>query len=519
MKKPTVLMVLDGWGYREETDGNAIAAARTPTWDRLWAQSPTLLLNTSGQSVGLPAGQMGNSEVGHMCLGAGRVIQQAISRIDQALDDGDFYRNKAYIEVIDRAIAQDKAIHIMGLLSSGGIHSHERHIAALIDCAAKRGANKVYLHAFLDGRDTPPRSAEASLKTFTEQFAQLQCGRIASLVGRYYAMDRDNNWARTQRAYNVITKAEADYRSGSAVEALQAAYARDENDEFVSPTVLQSADQAPVYVQDGDSVIFMNFRADRARQLTAAFIDPHFDHFKRARCLPLSSLVMTTQYVDDNDIPCAFPPHAIKNGLGEVLQQHNKTQLRLAETEKYAHVTFFFSGGREEACRGEKRILVPSPAVATYDKQPAMSAVEVTEQLLQAIHSGDYDAIIVNYANADMVGHSGIFEAAVEAVETLDNCLQRVTEAVLAVGGDCLITADHGNCEMMYDRIHHQAHTQHTTGPVPLVYVGSQSVQRSAYAAAQQGSLADVAPTLLTLMGVEQPREMTGKTLWNTLST
>lgn len=507
-KNTTVLIVLDGWGYREATEHNAIYHADTPTWDRLWATCPKTLLATSGASVGLPEGQMGNSEVGHMTIGAGRVINQTIRRIDQAISRGSFYRNDAYTTAIDRAVVHDKAIHILGLVSSGGVHSHERHIEAIIDMAAKRGAKHVYLHAFLDGRDTPPRSAQESLAKIAAQYSRLRCGRIASIIGRYYAMDRDNRWERTQAAYDLLTQGQAPYRNDSAIDGLLAAYRRDESDEFVQATTIHAADESPITVTDGDSVIVMNFRADRARQLSGALTHDNFNHFKRQVYPKLGAFVTTTHYADDIDALCAFPPESIHNSFGELMEQHGKTQLRIAETEKYAHVTFFFSGGREASYMGEQRILVPSPKVATYDLKPEMSAQALTKQLIAAIASGQYDVIICNYANGDMVGHTGKFAAAVKAAEVLDHCLLQVTDTVLASGGNCLITADHGNCEQMRDETH-QPHTQHTTGPVPLVYVGKQAIGLST----EPGTLADVAPTMLALMGIDPPGEMSGRSL------
>lgn len=508
-KKPVVLLILDGWGHREDPADNAIYHANTPTWDRLWANCPTTLISSSGLSVGLPDGQMGNSEVGHMSLGAGRVVYQNISRIDKAIEDGDFFTNETYIAAIDQAIARDKAVHILGLLSPGGVHSHDSHIQAMVEMAAQRGASKVYVHAFLDGRDTPPRSAQVSLETLDKQLKELGCGRIASIIGRYYAMDRDNRWGRVETAYRLLTEAKSEYRANSATEALELAYQRDENDEFTSATVIQDAGQQSAAIEDGDSVIFMNFRADRAREITRAFVDKNFSGFIRQVEPDLSAFVMTTQYAADIEAPCAYAPKTITNSFGELMESLGKTQLRIAETEKYAHVTFFFSGGREALYTGEDRALIPSPDVATYDLQPQMSAPEVTRQLVAAIKSGKYDTIICNYANGDMVGHTGNFGAAVKAVEAIDDSLRQVTEAVLEANAECLITADHGNCEQMQDYDSGQLHTQHTTGPVPLVYVGNRDIKLSS----ARGKLADIAPTMLTLMGIEQPAEMTGQSL------
>lgn len=508
--RPLVLVILDGFGYREETRDNAIAAAKTPVWDSVLQQYPHTLLSGSGLDVGLPDGQFGNSEVGHMTLGAGRVVYQQLTRIDKDIADGTFFSNPAYMEAIDKAVAADKAVHIWGLLSSGGVHSHEAHMLAMLEMAVRRGAQKLYLHAFLDGRDTPPRSAESSLIQAEQKLQQLGTGRFASICGRYYAMDRDNRWDRVGQAYDLLVDGQSNYHAESATAALSAAYAREENDEFVKPTVIGE----PVMVEDGDSIIFMNFRADRARQMTRAFVDPDFSGFVRKRVPQLAAFVMTSEYADNIRALCAYPPESLQNSLGEYLEKQGKTQLRIAETEKYAHVTFFFSGGREALYRGEDRILVDSPKVATYDMKPEMSAVEVTDKLVEAVGSGKYDVIICNYANGDMVGHTGVFAAAVKAVEALDACIGRVRDAVLAAGGECLITADHGNVEQMQDYEAGQVHTQHTCEYVPLVYIGQRNVAFvGTGSAGKNGTLADVAPTMLGLMGLPQPQEMNGRNL------
>ncbi|MEZ5570739.1 MAG: 2,3-bisphosphoglycerate-independent phosphoglycerate mutase [Halioglobus sp.] len=511
-KKPTVLIVLDGWGYREDTKDNAISQAATPVWDRLWAECAHTLISASGEDVGLPEGQMGNSEVGHMSLGAGRVIYQNISRIDHAIRDGSFNRNPALTGGIDKAIAAGGAVHIFGLLSPGGVHSHEEQIFAAIRLAAERGAQRVYLHAFLDGRDTLPRSAGPSLDNADALFAELGCGRTATICGRYYAMDRDNRWDRIEAAYRLLTEGAADYRADTSADALRAAYERDENDEFVLPTVICNPQQEPAVVSDHDTVLFMNFRSDRARQLTRAFVDKSFSQFSRKVVPQLADFVTLTEYAEDIKTSCAFGPEKLDNVLGDYVAQHHMTQLRIAETEKYAHVTFFFSGGREEMFPGEERILIASPDVATYDLQPEMSAPELTDKLVDAITSGKFDLIVCNYANGDMVGHTGIFEAAVKAVETLDKCLGRIEQALLQVGGQALITADHGNCELMLDYASGQHHTQHTTDLVPLVYIGPKHLKLKS----SGGILADVAPTLLGLMDLPQPAEMTGHNLLTT---
>jgi 2,3-bisphosphoglycerate-independent phosphoglycerate mutase len=508
-KTPTALIILDGWGHREDTRDNAIATGKTPVWDRLWSEAPHTLISASGLDVGLPGGQMGNSEVGHMSLGSGRVIYQNISRIDQAIADGSFDTNPVFVSAIDKAIAADGAVHVFGLLSPGGVHSHEDQVFAAIRLAAKRGASRVYLHAFTDGRDTLPRSAGPSLERADALFSELGCGRTATICGRYYAMDRDNRWDRIEAAYRLLTEAVAPHTFASSTEALQAAYARDESDEFVLPTIIAAENETPVVVADDDVVLFLNFRSDRARQITRAFVDDSFDEFQRGVIPRLADFVMTTEYAADIKASCAYPPETLDNVLGDYLAQKGMTQLRIAETEKYAHVTFFFSGGREKLFPGEDRLLISSPDVATYDLQPEMSAREVTDKLVEAILSHKYDLIVCNYANGDMVGHTGVFEAAVKAVETLDECLGRVEAALNEVGGQALVTADHGNCEQMLDYASGQNHTQHTTELVPLIYIGPRDM------ALEPGSgvLADVAPTLLSLMDLEQPAEMTGKIL------
>lgn len=505
--KPIVLLILDGWGYREAADDNAITQADTPVWDRLWRDCPHMLIHTSGRSVGLPDGQMGNSEVGHMNLGAGRIVYQEFTRIGKAIEDGSFFDNEALCAAIDRAVSAGRAVHVMGLLSPGGVHSHERHLMATVELAAQRGAQAIYIHAFLDGRDTAPRSAAGSIAALERRLAELGHGRIVSLVGRYYAMDRDKRWDRVEAAYRLIVDGQAEYRAASAAEGLEQAYVRDESDEFVKPTAIVPPDESPATVADGDSVIFVNFRADRARQLSRVFTERDFDGFRRHRWPALGAFVCMTRYQDDIDAAVAFPPQSLHNSLGEVLAGHGLRQLRLAETEKYAHVTFFFNGGRETVFPGEERILVPSPKVATYDLQPEMSAAEVTDRLVAAVESGEFDVIICNYANPDMVGHSGIMEAAIKAVETIDHCLGRIVDSLQRVGGELLITADHGNVEQMRDPETGQAQTAHTTTPVPLVYVG-----RDAELAAD-GALCDIAPTVLRLIGLEQPAEMTGHPL------
>ena len=502
------LIILDGWGHREEMDSNAIKHANTPFWDKIWSELPHTLIKTSGMAVGLPEGQMGNSEVGHMNLGAGRIVYQNFTRIAKDIEDGTFEENSALVNAVDSAISANKAVHILGLLSPGGVHSHEDHIQAMINMAAKRGAKKIYVHAFLDGRDMPPRSAENSLAKIDQQLKKLKVGHIASIIGRYYAMDRDNRWDRVEKAYNLLTLNEAEYTYSDPLEALHSAYARNEDDEFVASTLIQNDTELNTKISDGDSVIFMNFRADRAREITRSFVDKDFNDFKRKANPKLADFVMLTEYADDIHTSCAYPPSTLVNSLGEYMSKLNKTQLRIAETEKYAHVTFFFSGGREALYEGETRELIPSPDVATYDLKPEMSAPEVTDKLVEAIESGKYDLIVCNYANGDMVGHTGKFEAAVKAAECLDTCLKRIATAIQASDGQCLITADHGNAEQMNNPSTGQAHTSHTTLPVPLVYIGNQNIQLN-----DDGKLSDIAPSMLTLMNLEIPKEMTGTSL------
>ena len=502
--RPAVLLVLDGWGMSENTDHNAIHAAHKPVWDRLWANYPHTLIRTSGSAVGLPGGQMGNSEVGHLNLGAGRVVYQEFTRIGRSIRTGSFFSNRTLTDAVDLAIENGAAVHILGLLSPGGVHSHEEHIHAMVRLAVERGARNVYVHAFLDGRDMPPKSAEPSLKAMDEVCAELGRGRIATLIGRYYAMDRDHRWDRIKYAYDLIAQGKAANCAKSAVEALQKAYDRGESDEFVTASCIGD----PVKVANGDVIINMNYRSDRARQITRPFIEPDFDGFEREVTPRIARFVSLTEYSKDFGIPVAYPPERLENTLGEYIANLGLHQLRIAETEKYAHVTFFFNGGIEAPNEGEERILVPSPQVATYDLQPEMSAHEVTDRLVEAIRSKRFDVIICNYANGDMVGHTGNYEAAVKAIEVLDGCLGRVTDAVLQVGGEMLITADHGNAEQMLDPKAQQVHTAHTLNPVPLIYVG-----KAAPALMENGALCDVAPTLLQIMGLSQPQAMTGRSL------
>ena len=518
-KIPHVLMILDGFGHRVEEKDNAIAAAHTPNLDNIYQQYPHGLISASGEDVGLPDGQFGNSEVGHMNLGAGRVLYQDSTLISNELANRDFYKNEALVGAVKAANERGGNVHIMGLLSDGGVHSHQDHIEGMCHSALVHGAKNVFIHCFLDGRDTPPKSADKYINRLRDYIEKLNAHyegrvRIASIIGRYYAMDRDNRWDRVQKAYELLTEGKADRLATRADGAIQAAYKARETDEFISPTIVIGRDEMPYTVDDDDALIFMNFRADRARELAQAFVlpDHEFSGFSRHKRPKLAAFVMLTKYSDvlanSDNTRIAYYPKSLSNTLGEYLQNNGKTQLRIAETEKYAHVTFFFSGGREAEYEGETRILVPSPDVATYDLQPEMSAPEVTDKLVAAIESGKYDVLIVNYANGDMVGHTGVFDATVKAVEALDGCVGRIESAVRAAGGDILITADHGNCEQMQDYESGQVHTQHTTEHVPLIYVGEQKVQ-----VRQGGRLSDIAPTILTLMNLEVPPEMTGESL------
>lgn len=506
--KPVVLLILDGWGHREDPTDNALAQATLPNWHRLLKSAPHTLIHTEGRHVGLPDGQMGNSEVGHMNLGAGRIVYQDLTRIDAAIEDGSFFANAELLAACDAARADGRTLHVFGLLSPGGVHSHELHIFAMLDLAKRQGVPRVAVHAFLDGRDTPPKSAEPSLRALQDLCTKLGNAHIASVSGRYYAMDRDKRWDRLRLAWDAMVEARSDHHAASGVAALEAAYARGENDEFVLPTVIDGAQP----MADGDAVVFMNFRADRARQLTAAFVSPAFDGFD-ARRPALARFVCLTEYDARLPAPVAFAPDDLRETFGELLAEHGLTQLRIAETEKYAHVTFFFSGGREDVFAGEERILIPSPKVATYDLQPEMSCPELTAKLVDAIGSGRFDAIICNIANPDMVGHSGDLQAAILAAQAVDVAIGAVDAAVRAAGGALIITADHGNLEMMRDPDTGQPHTAHTVGPVPLVLVLPDSAGERAATLRTGGALRDVAPTLLDLLGLPQPADMTGRSL------
>ena len=511
--KPYVLIILDGWGYSENTLFNAIHSAKKPTWDKLWKHYPHTLVSASGTDVGLPDLQMGNSEVGHMNIGSGRIVHQEFTRITQSIEDGDFYQNNVLVPAFKEATKNKKALHILGLLSPGGVHSHQDHIFTLMELATQCKLENIYLHAFLDGRDTPPRSAQEYMHDAQVKMRELGAGVFASITGRYYAMDRNKNWDRTKLAFDLIMDGKSDFVAEDAFIASDLAYKRGESDEFVKPTAIIPHSGKPVKVDDGDIMVFANYRSDRARQLSQAFTDENFDHFERSRNINLKSFISMTQYKDDFHFPIVFPPVHLQNVLGDYIADLGLTQLRIAETEKYAHVTFFFNGGEERVFSNEDRILIPSPHVATYDQKPEMSAAEVTDNLVDAINSNKYDVIICNYANADMIGHTGKFDAAVKAIECIDNCLGKIYEAVTSKGGEILITSDHGNAEQMKsyitEKVKAEAHTAHTVNLVPFIYIG-----RDAIAMPGTGALCDIAPTMLYIMDLEQPVEMTGQSLF-----
>lgn len=509
-RKPVGLIILDGWGHRTETKHNAIAQANTPNWDNLIKNHPNTLIHTSGMQVGLPDGQMGNSEVGHMNLGAGRVVYQELTRIQKDIDEGRFFQNNALLKAIDTAVDRNKTVHIMGLLSDGGVHSHIDHIKAAIKMAHERGA-QVLLHAFTDGRDTSPQSALQYIADIESYMSEIGGGRIATLTGRYYALDRDNRWDRVHQTYDVITCGMSEFEYNSATEAIQAAYDRGENDEFIQATHIANNTGEKSCVEDGDSIIFMNFRSDRARQLTKAFIVDDFADFHRCKIPVLSAFVTLTEYkktFEKFGALIAYRPNKLRNTFGEYVAKKGLTQLRIAETEKYAHVTFFFNGGVEEPNLHEERILVNSPKVTTYDQQPEMSLPEVKAELIEAIQSNKFDTFICNIANPDMVGHTGVFDACIQAAEAVDNALGDILEAIKQAGGEVIVTADHGNLEMLFDEEKGKPLTSHTTFPVSLAYFGNRDCTLK-----ENGSLCDVSPTLLHIMGVGQPEEMTGHSL------
>ncbi len=509
MKKPTVLMILDGYGLNERKDGNAVAQAKTPVMDKLMAQCPFVKGNASGMAVGLPDGQMGNSEVGHLNMGAGRIVYQELTRITKEIQDGTFFENSALLEAVENCKKNDSALHMFGLLSDGGVHSHNTHLYGLLELAKRNGLSKVYVHCFLDGRDTPPASGKGYAEELEQEMAKIGAGQIASVMGRYYAMDRDNNYDRVKLAYDALTSGEGLTAEGGPA-GIQASYDRGETDEFVKPTVVVK-DGAPVAtIRDKDSVIFFNFRPDRAREITRAFCDDDFKGFERGKRLDLT-YVCFSDY--DPTIPnkeIAFHKISVTNTFGEWLAEHGMKQARIAETEKYAHVTFFFNGGVEKPNEGENRILVNSPKdVATYDLKPQMSAYEVCDRLVEAITSKEYDVIIINFANPDMVGHTGVEAAAIKAVEAVDECVGRAVEAIEKADGQMFICADHGNAEQLVDYETGAPFTAHTTNPVPFILVNADP----AYTLREDGCLADIVPTLIQLMGMEQPKEMTGKSL------
>ncbi len=505
MKKPLLLCILDGYGTNPAKDGNAIYAAKTPYMDKLLSECPNTLLDASGMAVGLPDGQMGNSEVGHTNIGAGRIVYQELTRITKAIADGDFFTNEALLAAIANCKAKNSALHIMGLLSDGGVHSHINHIYGLLELAKREGLSKVFVHCFLDGRDVPPASGKDFVAALGDKLAELGCGRIATVMGRYYAMDRDNRWERVEKAYSAMVLG-VGVDAACPVAAVQASYDADVTDEFVVPVVV-TENGAPVgTIADGDSVIFANFRPDRAREITRTLVDPEFDGFSR-EFMNLYYVCMTQYDKTMPNVDVAFRPQTLENTFGDYIAQKGLSQLRIAETEKYAHVTFFFNGGVEATSEGEDRALIASPKVATYDLKPEMSAVEVTEEALDRIASDKYDVIILNFANCDMVGHTGVFDAAVTAVETVDACMKRVIEAVTEKGGIALVTADHGNADQMVDPENGETFTAHTTFPVPFVVVGKEVALRDG------GCLADIAPTMLALLELPQPAEMTGKSL------
>ena len=500
MKKPLVLMILDGFGYNPEDYGNAIHAAEKKNIDRIFSSNPKTLIGASGMDVGLPDGQMGNSEVGHTNIGAGRIVYQELTRITKSIADGDFFSNEAFQSAVDNCKKNGSALHLMGLLSDGGVHSHNGHLYGLLELAKKSGLEKVYVHCFMDGRDVPPTSGKDFIAELENKLKEIGVGKIATVMGRYYAMDRDNRWERVGKAYDAMVKGEGN-QNASPVDTMEKSYADGVTDEFVVPTVCDQNGK----ISANDSVIFFNFRPDRAREITRTLVDPEFTGFER-ELFPLTFVCMTQYDATMPNVQVAFKPQSLKNTFGEYISNKGLKQLRIAETEKYAHVTFFFNGGVEKTYEGEDRALINSPKVATYDLQPQMSAYEVTDELLSRIESDKYDVIILNYANCDMVGHTGVFDAAKTAVEAVDTCLGRTIDALLSKGGTALVTADHGNADQMYE-VDGSPFTAHTTNPVPLILVGNQGALR------EGGRLADLAPTMLDILGLTKPAEMTGQSL------
>ena len=507
LKKPVLLIILDGFGHRDDEDHNAIKNAKMPHWNRLWDKYAHSFINASEEFVGLPKGQMGNSEVGHLNIGAGRIVQQDLERINTSITSGDFFKTPSLISAFKSLKANGKALHLLGLFSDGGVHSHLDHFYAMLKIAKQCELKNVYIHPFLDGRDTPPKSALHFIEQLESHLKDIGVGKIASISGRYYAMDRDKRWPRVELAYNALTLG-SPIRSKNAADAIHEGYERNETDEFIKPTSIHDENEKAITIQDNDAVVFMNYRSDRARQITDALLQDNFNAFERQKKIKISDYFTLTQY-DPNDKKSSviFKQISVNNSFGEYISTLGLKQLRIAETEKYPHVTFFFNGGNETVYEGEDRILVPSPQVATYDLQPEMSAFEVAQKLGDAIQSKKYHAIICNFANADMVGHTGNLNAAIKAMEVLDTCIGQVVNAMESIGGEVIITADHGNAELMEDYENKQVHTQHTTNVVPFLYIGRKATIKP------NGRLSDIAPTLLHLMGEKQPSEMTGQNL------
>ena len=504
--KLTMLMILDGFGENKEEKANAVKLANTPNIDKLMKTCPTTDIHTSGLDVGLPEGQMGNSEVGHTNIGAGRIVYQELTRITKSIEDGDFFTNEEFIAAIENCKKYNSKLHIMGLLSNGGVHSHIRHLFGLLELAKRRDFEDVYVHCFMDGRDTAPSSGESFISELEEKMKEKGVGKIATITGRFYAMDRDKRWQRVEKAYNALVRGEGE-KATSAIGAVESSYQKEIFDEFIEPTVIVNGETPVATIGKHDSVIFYNYRPDRAREITRTLVDKEFNEFEVEKDLDLYYVCMTSYDETMPNVHIAFKKEELKNTFGEYISNNNLTQLRIAETEKYAHVTFFFNGGEEKQYPGEDRILVPSPKVETYDLKPEMSAYEVTDKVVEAINSKKYDCIILNYANPDMVGHTGVLEAAIKAIETIDECVGRVVEAVNNQDGVLIITADHGNAEQMIDYKTGEPHTAHTTNPVPLILVGMENAKL------KEGRLADLAPTMLDIMNLEKPAEMTGESL------
>ncbi|MGI6112971.1 MAG: 2,3-bisphosphoglycerate-independent phosphoglycerate mutase [Mahellales bacterium] len=508
--KLAVLIILDGFGISKTENGNAIHNANTPNLNRLMEQYPNTLIHASGLDVGLPNGQMGNSEVGHLNIGAGRIVYQELTRITKDIEEGTFFDKEEFLWAVENVKRHGSSLHLMGLLSDGGVHSHLTHIFALLELAKKHNLKKVYIHCFLDGRDVPPASAKEYVQALEAKMRDLSTGKIATIMGRYYAMDRDNRWERVEKAYRAMVLGEGD-TAACAFDAIDNSYNKNITDEFMIPTVIMEDGQPVGKVQENDSIIFFNFRPDRAREITRTFVEKNFDKFKRPKgYFPVSYVSMTQYDATFTDLEVAYKPQVLDNTLGQYLSSKNLRQLRIAETEKYAHVTFFFNGGVELPNEGEDRVLIPSPKVPTYDLKPEMSAYEVTEEVIKRIKSGEYDVIVLNYANPDMVGHTGVFDAAVKAIETVDECIGRVVNAVLEAGGKAIITADHGNSEQMVDYSNESTYTAHTTNTVPFILVDKTNI---GVKLRQDGRLADIAPTFLEIMGLTKPQEMTGESL------